>query len=70
MTIEAEDGRLAVTTEAPTQALFELTQWATEHSIELGELTVSRPSLEDVYLDLTGSGATGGAGSGGAQAGE
>ena len=70
-TIEAEDGRLAVTTEAPTPALYELTRWATEHSIELAELTVSRPSLEDVYLELTGGAVTGGAGSGdGVQAGE
>ena len=57
--LEAEDGRVAISTEAPTQALYELTQWATEHAIELGELTVTRPSLEDVYLELTGGVAPG-----------
>ncbi|MCH7483808.1 MAG: hypothetical protein IIA90_01520, partial [Chloroflexi bacterium] len=50
---EAEAGRLLVSSEDPTQALYELTRWATEHAVELGELTVSRPSLEDVYLKLT-----------------
>jgi ABC-2 type transport system ATP-binding protein len=54
-----EDGRLALTTEAPTQALFALTTWATEHGLELGELTVRRVSLEDVYLELTGGAASG-----------
>jgi len=58
-TIDGEDRRSAVSTEAPTQVLYELTQWATEHAVELGELTVTRASLEDVYLELTG-----GAGSG------
>ena len=43
-----------ITTETPTQALYVLTQWATGHAIERGELTVTRPSLEDVYLELTG----------------
>ncbi|HJU57874.1 MAG TPA: ABC transporter ATP-binding protein [Actinomycetota bacterium] len=38
----------------PTKALHELTSWALEHRIELEGLQVSRPSLEDVYLDLTG----------------
>src|SRR5262245_1167538 len=38
----------------PTKALHELTSWALERGIELEGLQVSRPSLEDVYLDLTG----------------
>jgi ABC-2 type transport system ATP-binding protein len=38
----------------PTRALNELTTWALEHAIELEGLQVSRPTLEDVYLDLTG----------------
>lgn len=42
--------------EHPTADLHRLTAWATEHRIELENLTVSRPSLEDVYLQLTGDG--------------
>ena len=34
-------------------ALHRLTSWALERGIELPGLTVSRPSLEDVYLELT-----------------
>jgi len=41
-------------TEDPTRALHALTGWAVERGIELARLEVSRPSLEDVYLALTG----------------
>jgi ABC-2 type transport system ATP-binding protein len=42
--------------EAPdlTRTLHTLTGWALEHGVELEGLTVSRPSLEDVYLELVG----------------
>ena len=44
---------VAIETAAPTPILYRLTSWATEKSIELPGLTVTRPSLEDVYLELT-----------------
>ena len=51
----ARDGDLAeVRTTDPTRALHELTGWALEKKVALFELEVSRPSLEDVYLELTG----------------
>jgi len=37
----------------PTRALYELTRWAVEGGFELQDIDVRRPSLEDVYLDLT-----------------
>ena len=37
----------------PTRALHDLTGWAVSDGIELIGLEVSRPSLEDVYLELT-----------------
>jgi len=37
----------------PTADVHVLTQWAIERGVELGDLSLSRPSLEDVYLDLT-----------------
>jgi ABC-2 type transport system ATP-binding protein len=46
------DGLLRFETDDPTRSLFLLTRWATEHDVELRELTVTRPSLEDVYLAL------------------
>jgi len=38
---------------SPTKALHELTAWALSKGIELDSLEVDRPSLEDVYLELT-----------------
>jgi ABC-2 type transport system ATP-binding protein len=42
-----------VTSELPQRELLRLTRWAEERGVELGELTVQRPSLEDVFLELT-----------------
>ncbi|MGI8802974.1 MAG: ABC transporter ATP-binding protein [Solirubrobacteraceae bacterium] len=53
--------RVTVRTERPTAALGALAAWAAAHGGELPELTVARPSLEDVYLELT-TPAGGGAG--------
>jgi ABC-2 type transport system ATP-binding protein len=38
-----------------TQGLHRLTSWALENSVSLGSLEILRPSLEDVYLQLTSS---------------
>jgi ABC-2 type transport system ATP-binding protein len=39
--------------EDPTPPLHELTAWALANGVALEGLEVSRPSLEDVYLELT-----------------
>ena len=50
-----EPGRVAVVhTAHPTAVLRDLTSWAIGRGEELEGLTVARPSLEDVYLRLTG----------------
>ncbi|MDQ3953088.1 MAG: ABC transporter ATP-binding protein, partial [Actinomycetota bacterium] len=50
----AHDGELVeIRTPEPMRTLNELTGWALREGVELQALTVSRPSLEDVYLDLT-----------------
>jgi ABC-2 type transport system ATP-binding protein len=49
------DGAAEVRTQTPTSVLNELTGWALERGLELDGITVSRPTLEDVYLQLTGS---------------
>jgi ABC-2 type transport system ATP-binding protein len=41
------------TSDTPTEALHALTGWAIEQRVELEGLEVRRPSLEDVYLELT-----------------
>jgi ABC-2 type transport system ATP-binding protein len=43
-----------VQTTEPTQMLHRLTGWALGRGTVLDRLTVDRPTLEDVYLRLTG----------------
>ena len=49
-----DDGAALIETSTPTATLHALTSWAVERELELAGLEVSRPSLEDVYLELTG----------------
>ncbi len=50
----ATNGRIVLRSGDPTQALNRLTGWALERGVELSRLEVRRPSLEDIYLELTG----------------
>lgn len=50
---ERHGDQLTLRTTRPTQALHLLTSWALRHERDLRSLTVTRPSLEDVYLQLT-----------------
>ena len=52
----SENGMVVVETDAPTQVLHRLTDWAITRGHGLTGLTVQRPSLEDVYLELTREG--------------
>jgi ABC-2 type transport system ATP-binding protein len=47
------NGAVTVRTNEPVKVLGELTGWALEQGVDLHALEVSRPSLEDVYLELT-----------------
>jgi ABC-2 type transport system ATP-binding protein len=47
-----DDGRVLIETADVTGALHTLTAWALGRDIALGQLTVTRRSLEDVYLEL------------------
>jgi ABC-2 type transport system ATP-binding protein len=54
---EPETGDVVtVAVSEPTRALHELTSWALHRGLVLDQLTVEPPSLEDVYLKLTGPG--------------
>jgi ABC-2 type transport system ATP-binding protein len=46
-------GRVSFRTGTPTRDLEPLVLWATRRGRELDGLTITRPSLEDVYLELT-----------------
>jgi ABC-2 type transport system ATP-binding protein len=48
------DGTWTIRAEDPTRPLNELTGWAIERGVVFDALEVTRPSLEDVYLEITG----------------
>ncbi|HEV3356391.1 MAG TPA: ABC transporter ATP-binding protein [Pseudonocardiaceae bacterium] len=50
------DGVVTIETDEPTGLLHRLTGWAIDRGATLPGLSVDRPSLEDTYLRLTGSG--------------
>ncbi len=49
------DGRWRFETSEPVRDLSVLTAWALARGVDLPDLEVTRPSLEDVYLELTAS---------------
>jgi ABC-2 type transport system ATP-binding protein len=50
-----EGDRVLVLTKEPVVAAQRITTWALEHDIDLGHFSVSQPTLEDIYLELTTS---------------
>jgi ABC-2 type transport system ATP-binding protein len=46
--------RVVVLTTEAVRAAHDLTSWAIEREVELGHFSVSQPTLEDIYLELTG----------------
>jgi ABC-2 type transport system ATP-binding protein len=51
--VALEAGRAVLRTPDPVPALHALTGWALEQGHELRDLEVARPTLEDIYLQLT-----------------
>jgi ABC-2 type transport system ATP-binding protein len=51
--LRGPDGSWSFVATDPTAELHRLTGWAIEHGLSLDALTVTAPSLEDVYLELT-----------------
>lgn len=52
-TVDIDRGRLVVVTAEVTAVLGRLTSWADTSGITLGEWSVERPSLEQVFIELT-----------------
>jgi ABC-2 type transport system ATP-binding protein len=48
------DGSVEIRTEDPTRTVHDLTAWALGQGFVFDLLEVTQPSLEDVYIDLTG----------------
>jgi ABC-2 type transport system ATP-binding protein len=53
--VAGTDGHWELVADELTATLYRLTGWAVQQGVELEELSVVRPSLEDVYLQLTGA---------------
>jgi ABC-2 type transport system ATP-binding protein len=51
----ADGSLVSLRVEDPVPPLRELTVWAGQSGIRLRELEVTRPTLEDIYLELTGA---------------
>jgi ABC-2 type transport system ATP-binding protein len=51
------NGEITISTQDPVAVLNRLTGWALERGLDLEGLEVHRPTLEDIYLELTASGA-------------
>jgi ABC-2 type transport system ATP-binding protein len=50
----ADGARVLIRTEQAVRATALITAWALEHGVDLAHFSVSQPTLEDVYLELTG----------------
>jgi ABC-2 type transport system ATP-binding protein len=46
--------RLVCTAERPARAVAELVRWIDQNGLDLEDLHIKRPTLEDVFLELTG----------------
>jgi hypothetical protein len=54
--VALSDGSFELRTDDPTTASHRVTTWALEGGLRLEAFEVTQPSLEDVYLELTGRG--------------
>jgi ABC-2 type transport system ATP-binding protein len=55
LTEAGEEVEVSLRVDDPVPALRELTVWATDSQVSVRALEVRRPTLEDVYLELTGT---------------
>jgi ABC-2 type transport system ATP-binding protein len=51
--VSSDGGTAVISTDDAVTVLHQLTDWALQHGHPLDELSVSQPTLEDVYLQLT-----------------
>jgi ABC-2 type transport system ATP-binding protein len=56
VSVGADSAGVVLTTATPTATLHRLTGWAVQRGVELDELAVHRPSLEDLFLTLAAEG--------------
>lgn len=50
---KVDEGVIELETQDPTRLLYDLTSWAVQAGVKLEAIEVTRPTLEDVYLEIT-----------------
>jgi ABC-2 type transport system ATP-binding protein len=53
-TLDESRTRIAVRSRRPARVVVELVKWLDERGIELSDIRIQRPSLEDAFIELTG----------------
>jgi ABC-2 type transport system ATP-binding protein len=54
VTLDERRIRIAVTSARPAGAIVEMVKWLDEEGIELADIHIKRPSLEEAFIELTG----------------
>jgi ABC-2 type transport system ATP-binding protein len=54
VTLDAACTRISVTSARPARVVVEMVKWLDERGIELEDIRIKRPSLEDAFIELTG----------------
>jgi ABC-2 type transport system ATP-binding protein len=54
ITIDDSGTRIAVTSQRPARVVVDLVKWLDAQGIELVDIRIKRPSLEDAFIELTG----------------
>jgi ABC-2 type transport system ATP-binding protein len=53
--VTRDEGRiLSLQTDAPAASIVELVKWIDQHGLRLVDIHLKRPTLEDVFIELTG----------------
>ena len=53
-TLDGSGTRLSVVSTRPARTIVEMVKWLDEKGIELADIRIKRPSLEDAFIELTG----------------
>ena len=56
---EASGDEIVLRSDTAQHTLYQLTSWAEQNGVELKGLEVTRPTLDDVFLELTGEAGSG-----------
>jgi ABC-2 type transport system ATP-binding protein len=54
VTVDPRRMRIAVTTSRPARIVIEMVKWLDQKNVELTDIRIKRPSLEDAFIELTG----------------